>query len=133
MIGREDTAERRKVSTASTRRWSSSAAARPSLPKMLETCFSTAPSVTTSARGDRRVGAALGHQLQHLALARGQRGQRRGRAPRARHELGDHLGVQRRAAGGHAPHGVHEVARVADALLEQVADPAPPSASSSAA
>ena len=40
--------ERRKVSTASTRRWSSGAGARPSFPKMLVTCFSTARSVTTS-------------------------------------------------------------------------------------
>src|SRR5581483_4302308 len=39
---------RRYASTASTRRWSAASAGRPSLPKMLVTCFSTARSVTTS-------------------------------------------------------------------------------------
>jgi hypothetical protein len=41
---------RRYVSTASTRRWSSSVVGSPSLPKMLEMCFSTAPRVTTNSR-----------------------------------------------------------------------------------
>ena len=39
---------RRKVSTASTRLWSSSAGGRSSLEKMLVTCFSMARSVITS-------------------------------------------------------------------------------------
>ena len=46
------------------------------LPKMLATCFSTAPTVSTSASAMRRVRAALRHQLEHLALARGQRVER---------------------------------------------------------
>src|SRR3954469_12839294 len=37
------------ASTARTRRWSSTVGGRPSLLKMLVTCFSTARSVTTSA------------------------------------------------------------------------------------
>ena len=63
---------RRKVSTASTRRWSSAAGARPSLLKMLVTCFSTARSVTTSCSAIAALRAALRHQLEHLALARGE-------------------------------------------------------------
>ena len=47
-------------------------AGRRSFVKMLVTCFSTARGVTNELLRDRLVRAALGHQLQHLALARGE-------------------------------------------------------------
>ena len=40
------------------------------------------------------------------------------------HELGDHLGIERGAAASDAAQRVHELADVADAVLEQVADAA---------
>ena len=45
-------------------------------------------------------------------------------APAADHELGDHLGIERRAAASDPAQGVHELADVADAVLQQVADAA---------
>ena len=72
-------------------------------------------------RGDGGVGAALGHQPQHLALARGQRLQRVGAAAAAEQQRHD-LGIQRRAAVGDAADGVEEGADVRHAVLEQVAD-----------
>ena len=74
-------------------------------------------------RGDPDVGLALGHRGEHLALARRQRRQPVV-APAADHQLGDHLGVERRPAGRHARERVHELAHVRDAVLEQVADAA---------
>ena len=44
----------------------------------------------------------------------------------ADHELGDDLGIERRAAASDPPQRVHELADVADAVLEQVADAAGP-------
>ena len=81
--------------TASTRRWSSALGGRPSFPKMLETCFSTAPSVTTSSRAIAAVRAALGHQREHVALARRELLEPRRAA--AGDELGDDLGIHRRS------------------------------------
>ena len=116
---------RRNASTASTRRWSSFEAGSDSLPKMLETCFSTAPDVTTSSR-DRRVRATLGHEAEDLALARREAAQAElARVVGARaHELRDDLAIQRRAAGGDALDRLDERPHLADALLEQVADAA---------
>ena len=73
---------------------------RSSLAKMLRMCFSTAPGVTTSGSGDRRVGAALGHQREHLALARRELVQRAVAGAAARGQLGDDLAVERGAAVG---------------------------------
>ena len=70
--------------------------------------------------GDRGVGAALGHQPQHLALARGQRLQRVLAAAAAEQQRDD-LGIERRAAAGDAAHRVGEGVDVGDAVLEQVA------------
>ena len=70
--------------------------------------------------GDRVVGAALGHQPEHLALARGQRLQRVLAAAAAEQQRHD-LGVERRAAVGDAAHRVGEGVHVGDAVLEQVA------------
>ena len=56
--------------TASTRRWSSSVSGSCSFARMLLTCFSTVPSVTQSRRAIPDVRAPLGHQREHLALAR---------------------------------------------------------------
>ena len=83
-------------------------------------------------RGDRGVRAALGHQREHLALARAEPVERVAAAG-AGEELADDLGVERRAAVGDAVDGVEEVADVGDAVLEQVADAAGSPASSSAA
>ena len=71
-------------------------------------------------RGDRGVGAALGHQPEHLALARGQRLERVLAAAAAEQQRDD-LGVERRAAAGDAADGVGEGVDVGDAVLEQVA------------
>ena len=68
-----------------------------------------------------RVGAALGHQPEHLALARGELVERR-RALAAAEQLGDDLGVERGAAGGDAPQRRRGTRDVGDAVLEQVAD-----------
>ena len=72
---------------------------------------------------DPVVGQPFGHQRQHLALARRQRLQRV-RPPAPAEHPRDHLGVQRRAAATHRPHGVDEVAQVRDPVLEHVPDPA---------
>ena len=82
--------------------------------------------------GDPDVRPALGHRREDLALARGQ-GRQRVVGPVADHELGDDLGIERRPAAGDAAQRVHELADVADAVLEQVADAAgagPPAAPS---
>ena len=64
---------------------------------MLPTCLLDRRLGDDQPLGDRAVGAALGHQRQHLALARGQRG-RAGRG--AAQQLPDHLRVDDRAAAG---------------------------------
>ena len=75
--------------------------------------------------GDRGVGLALRHQPEHLVLARGERGERPVVAVAARlHELGDDLAVERGPAGRDPAQRVEEGGDVADALLEQIADPA---------
>ena len=93
---------------------------------MLEMCFSTAPWVTTSSRAIGRVRAALGDQLEGLALAGGERVDRR--VPRIAmalaHQRADHLAIERGAARRHPAHRVHERPHLGDALLEQVADAA---------
>ena len=92
---------------------------------MLLMCFSVAPSVMFSSVGDPDVRPALGHRREDLALARREARQRVVGAV-ADHELGDDLRVERRAAAGDPPQGVHELADVADAVLQQVADAAGP-------
>ena len=93
---------------------------------MLETCFSTAPDVTTIARAI----AALVRPSAIRSRTSRSRGVSAASAafallPRARaHELGHHLAIERRPAPRHALHGIDEAAHVADALLEQVADAA---------
>src|SRR6185312_8223887 len=77
---------------------------------------------------DRVVGASLGHQRKHLALARGERVERAvvARASVA-DQLGDDLAVERRAAAGDATDRVEEGRNVTDPLLQQVADATLPS------
>src|SRR3954454_15629586 len=70
--------------------------------------------------GDRRVGAALRHQAEHLALTRGQALEGVFTATPAEQERDD-LRVQRRAATGDAAHRVGEGVHVRHAVLEQVA------------
>ncbi len=74
-------------------------------------------------RGDRRVRAPLGHQGEHLALARAQVVERVAAAG-PRDELADDLGVDRGAAGRDPVDRLEELARLGDAVLEQIADPA---------
>ena len=90
---------------------------------MLLMCFSVAPSVMSSS-------VAIPTFVRPSAIAastsrsRGVRRRQRVVGPVADHELGDDLGIERRAAPGDASQGVHELADVADAVLEQVADAA---------
>ena len=86
------------------------------------TCFSTARSVTTSCSAIAAVRAALGHELEDLALAR-REALERVLAPAAAEQQRDDLGVERRAALGDAPDRVGEAVEVGDAVLEQVAEP----------
>ena len=76
---------------------------RSSLVKMLRTCFSTAPSLTTRTGRDGAVGATLGHEAEHLALAVGEPLERV-LATGAGQQLRDHLGVERGAAAADAAH-----------------------------
>ena len=71
--------------------------------------------------GDALVRAALGHVLEHLALARGQLVDGVVAAPPA-DELRDDRRVERRAALPHTPDRGGELAHVGDPVLEQVAD-----------
>ena len=87
---------------------------------MLLMCFSTAPPPTTSARGDGGVRPALGHQREHLALARGELAER---VAAAGEQLRDDFGIERAAARGHPVQRVEELGDVRDPVLEQVADP----------
>ena len=87
------------------------------------TCASTVRSLRYEALGDARVGEPLGHQLEHLALAFGELGERVVVAcgetrPR------DDLRVERRAAAGDALGRGEELADVEHAVLEQVAEAA---------
>ena len=74
--------------------------------------------------GDARVGAALGHQPEHLELARCQALERAVRAA-AGEELRDDLRIERGAALGDPADGVDELVHVHHAVLQQVADAAP--------
>src|SRR3954454_24875312 len=67
---------------------------------------------------DPGVGQPLGHQRQHLALARGELGQR------VLDEAGHHLRVERGPAPGDPAGRVEEVVHGEHAVLEQVAEPA---------
>jgi hypothetical protein len=69
------------------------------------------------ALGDRVVVVPLGHQREHLTLARGERGHRAA----AGQQLGDHLRVERGAAPRHAGQRVDELVHPAHPVLPQVA------------
>jgi hypothetical protein len=56
---------------------------------------------------DRTVGSPFGHEVEHLALAPGERIERPLVAPASEHH-GDDLRIEHRATGGDAPHGVRE-------------------------
>src|SRR3954453_2004581 len=71
--------------------------------------------------GDGLVGAPLRDELKHFALTRCHRG--KDAATAGRQESRDDLGVQSRAAAGDAPQRAVEVLDIADAVLEQVAEP----------
>ena len=78
---------------------------------------------------DGRVRPALGHELEHLALARRQLVDR----TVADEELADDLGIERRPADRRRGERVHELGAVGDPVLEQVAEPFAPLARSSRA
>src|SRR5690606_8998070 len=71
--------------------------------------------------GDGGVGAALGHEAEHLALA-GRQPVERVAPAGAGQQLGDDLGVERRAAGADPAHGLQELGHVGDAVLQEVAE-----------
>lgn len=69
--------------------------------------------------GDRGVRAALGHQGQDLALARGEGVER---VPAPGQELADDLGIEGAPPGGDPAQGIQELSDVAGPVLEQVPD-----------
>src|SRR5215469_2752765 len=71
--------------------------------------------------GNGRVGAALGHQREHLLLARAERGQGAVSAV-AVQQPGNHLRVHHGTQGGYPAHRVDELGAVQHAVLEQVPD-----------
>ena len=89
---------------------------------MLETCFSTAPSVTTSSRAMPLLERPSAIS-ESTSRSRGVSSSRRA-GPRPGDELRDDLGVHRRPAGRDAPHGLDELGGIGDAVLQQVADAA---------
>lgn len=88
---------------------------------MLPTCFSTAVSLTHEGAGNRRVGATLGHQAEHLALSDGQPFERIG-PPRSRQQLCDDFGVEDGAAAADLTNCSKEVSDVGDAILQEISD-----------
>ncbi len=72
---------------------------------------------------DGLIRAALGHQLEHLALARREERERIVLA-RAAEQLGDDGRVEHGSVLGDSAHGGRELVEVRDAILEEVADPA---------
>ena len=79
--------------------------------KIACTCVSTVFGLRWSLRADAGVGAALGHQLEHAALALGQR-RERVVGTRAAEQLSDHGRIHRRAAARNALERVDEVVHV---------------------
>ena len=67
--------------------------------------------------GDVRVGAALGHQREHLPLTHRQLPQRVVTSP-SHQQLGDHLPVEHRTARGHPVHRVEELRDRGDPVLQ---------------
>ena len=93
---------------------------------MFPMCFSTAPSVTTSSRAICGVGAALGHQPEHLALAR--RSARASGSSRRRrtNSCATTCGSSTVPPRATRSQRVEELVDVRDPVLEQVADRARP-------
>ena len=87
---------------------------------MLLTCFSTAPSLTTSARAMRGVRAALRHQREHAPLTRGQPVEWILSAG-AGQQLAHDLRVEHGAPGADVAHRVDELAHVGHPILQEVA------------
>jgi hypothetical protein len=71
---------------------------------------------------DRLVRAALGHQLEHLSLARRQLVERVV-SPLAADELAHHGRVERRAAVRNSTDGRAELLEIGDAILQEIPDP----------
>ena len=80
--------------------------------------FHGAPAHDEGVR-DGRVGAALGHQREHLTLPRREVAER---VPAAGQQLSHDLRVERAAALGHPAQRVEELGDVGDPVLEQVTD-----------
>ena len=92
--------------------------------RMLATCFSTAPTVSTS----RSAIAELERPSAISASTSSSRAERTSSGPPAfrDEQLRHDLGVERRPARPDAPHGGDEVVDVHDPVLQEVADPAAP-------
>ena len=93
---------------------------------MFETCFSTAPSVTTISRA---IAAFVRPCAISSSVSRSRGVSAPSSAPIAAaiaigDQRADHLAIERSPAGGDALDRVDERPHLADALLEQVADPA---------
>src|SRR3954447_647777 len=71
------------------------------------------------APADAGIGAPLGHQREHLALATGELLERILDIPR-RHELLNQTGVDDRTTTTYSPQGVEELVDIGNATLEQV-------------
>ena len=112
---------RRNASTASTRRWSSRRRRQAELGEDARHVLLDRAQGDEESLRDRLVRPALRHQLEHLALARGQLLQRVVGAL-ATDKLADDGGVERRASVGHAAHGRAELLEIGDAVLEEIAD-----------
>jgi hypothetical protein len=80
---------------------------------MLATCFFHRPEGKDEGGRDAGIGAALGHQGEHVALAGGERVEPAGASAGGK-EVADHLGVERGAAGRDPGHGVGELVHVGD-------------------
>ena len=92
----------------------------PSLSKMLATCFSTVPPVTTSAPAMPAFERPSAISASTWRSRAGQRRQAVGAAAGPQ-QLADDLGVERRAAGGDPLQRVGELGDVGHPLLQQVA------------
>ena len=89
--------------------------------KMLLTCVSTVFGLRKSRPQIPRFERPSAISAEHLALARGQLGERIV-LPAAAEELRDHVRVDRRPAASDAPHCLEEVVDLEHAVLEEVAE-----------
>jgi hypothetical protein len=83
--------------------------------------FVHGPDADVQCGGDFLVNASLAQEVEHLALARGELLQRIF-VSASRKERGDDDRIDRRTAGGDAPHRRDELLDVADPIFQQISD-----------